>query len=212
MKEILETEKFYWIGGRLCLDFINTKLALADGTPHDLLANLNDFAAWAAKSGLTTTAEASKMAGEFAAKNEAREMIGKTREFREIVREVVLNLERDEPISPSSMEKINAHLAAGRGVARIIRTDEGNYEKRFSAEYFLPLDLLAPLAEDAADLICYTPSGRIKNCENPACVLHFYDATRNRSRRWCSMQICGNRAKAAAFYKRNKQKTDSNDS
>ncbi|MEU1678127.1 CGNR zinc finger domain-containing protein [Micromonospora zamorensis] len=45
---------------------------------------------------------------------------------------------------------------------------------------------------------------RIRPCGNPACVLHFYDTSRNGTRRWCSMDGCGSRAKAARHYHRHR--------
>jgi predicted RNA-binding Zn ribbon-like protein len=52
------------------------------------------------------------------------------------------------------------------------------------------------------DLLCYADPSLVKKCENAACVLFFYDTTKNHSRRWCSMRVCGNRMKVAAHYQR----------
>ena len=43
---------------------------------------------------------------------------------------------------------------------------------------------------------------RIRGCANPTCTLYFYDTSRNGSRRWCSMEGCGNRSKASRHYER----------
>ena len=51
------------------------------------------------------------------------------------------------------------------------------------------------------DLLEQAPD-RIKHCENPTCVLWFFDTTRNGTRRWCSMAVCGNRMKARRHYGR----------
>lgn len=58
------------------------------------------------------------------------------------------------------------------------------------------------LAEAAARLLTEKDLTLVRRCENPACVLHFYDTSRNHRRRWCSMDICGNRMKVAAHYRR----------
>lgn len=58
--------------------------------------------------------------------------------------------------------------------------------------------LLLPLAEAMGDLICHADFTRVKNCEGPTCTLWFHDISKNHTRRWCSMAVCGNRAKAAA--------------
>jgi predicted RNA-binding Zn ribbon-like protein len=65
-----------------------------------------------------------------------------------------------------------------------------------------PGDLLVPLAHYAANFFATSDYSAIRKCENPECILYFYDTSRNHTRRWCSMEMCGNRAKVAAFRKR----------
>ena len=67
-------------------------------------------------------------------------------------------------------------------------------------------DLAAPLAERAARLIAEGDFGAVKQCEGPSCTLWFRDLSKNRTRRWCDMNLCGNRAKAAAFRERRKSR------
>ena len=64
--------------------------------------------------------------------------------------------------------------------------------------------ILAPVAEDAADSLVGDDLSLVRRCANPDCVLVFLDTTRNHRRRWCSMDVCGSRAKAAAFYRRSR--------
>ena len=56
-------------------------------------------------------------------------------------------------------------------------------------------------AANLLELLAQAPD-RIRRCQNPGCVLWFFDATRNGTRRWCSMEVCGNRAKARRHYDR----------
>jgi predicted RNA-binding Zn ribbon-like protein len=67
-----------------------------------------------------------------------------------------------------------------------------------------PEALLLPIAEALARLVCTEDFLHIKACEGPACTLLFADHTRGRARRWCSMAICGNRAKQSAYRQRSK--------
>ncbi|MGH9678293.1 MAG: CGNR zinc finger domain-containing protein [Candidatus Acidiferrum sp.] len=62
-----------------------------------------------------------------------------------------------------------------------------------------PADLIVPLAHRAALFFARADYAAIRKCENPKCILWFYDTSKNRSRRWCSMDARGNRAKVAAF-------------
>ena len=66
--------------------------------------------------------------------------------------------------------------------------------------------LLGLLAEAATDLLCTCDLSLIKKCQNPECVLFFYDTTKNHARHWCSMSLCGNRSKVAAHYHRHRTK------
>jgi predicted RNA-binding Zn ribbon-like protein len=65
-----------------------------------------------------------------------------------------------------------------------------------------PEALLLPIAEAMARFLCSEDFRYVKACEGPSCTLLFTDHTRSRARRWCSMAICGNRAKQAAHRER----------
>ena len=72
--------------------------------------------------------------------------------------------------------------------------------------------LLLPIGEALAKLVCEEDFADVKSCEGHSCTLLFADRTRRRARRWCSMAICGNRAKQAAHRKRLKKKRVTTDS
>jgi predicted RNA-binding Zn ribbon-like protein len=67
--------------------------------------------------------------------------------------------------------------------------------------------LLIPIAEVLASFVCSEDFTHVKACEGSTCTLLFADHTRSRARRWCSMAICGNRAKQAAHRQRLKRKS-----
>ena len=65
--------------------------------------------------------------------------------------------------------------------------------------------MLPPIFQSAVDLLVSKDHlERVKQCEGDQCGWLFFDTSRNRSRRWCSMADCGNRAKARRFYKKEK--------
>ncbi|HMO00933.1 MAG TPA: CGNR zinc finger domain-containing protein, partial [Miltoncostaeaceae bacterium] len=64
--------------------------------------------------------------------------------------------------------------------------------------------LLVPAVLDALDIVRETP-GRVRECAAERCPVLYLDTSRNRSRRWCSMEVCGARAKAAAYYARRRR-------
>ena len=96
-------------------------------------------------------------------------------------------LERDEAFS----QIVPSH---GDGGAKL--------ELQAMRRWRTPESLLLPIGEALAQLVCNTDFTDVKACEGPACTLLFADRTRSRARRWCSMAICGNRAKQAAHRHR----------
>lgn len=206
MKETLATEKFIKVGNNLSLDFINTKIA-ENGSLKDLLENFTDLAAWAVTANLLEKSEAERLIEEWKDSAESSEAFARAIEFRETLWEMFVNLTRGKTIGKAVIAAINREIQNQSGAIEIKKTENG-FEKLFRADFSEPRQLLVPVAESAADLLCYGNPLYLKKCENPECVLHFYDATKNHTRRWCSMAACGNRAKAAAFYERKRRQTE----
>ncbi|QIE27223.1 CGNR zinc finger (plasmid) [Caballeronia sp. SBC1] len=80
------------------------------------------------------------------------------------------------------------------------------FEFRENRRWQSPESLLMPIAKVLAKLVCEEDFTHVKACEGPRCTLMFADHTRGHARRWCSMAICGNRAKVAAHRKRLKER------
>jgi predicted RNA-binding Zn ribbon-like protein len=70
-----------------------------------------------------------------------------------------------------------------------------------------PEQLLMPIAQAIGDLVCHVDFRLVRSCEGESCTLVFYDRTKSHARRWCSMAVCGNRAKAAAHRARSRAKS-----
>jgi predicted RNA-binding Zn ribbon-like protein len=104
--------------------------------------------------------------------------------------------------SEETLAAVNDALKARVGYRQVVRpAGEAAYTEHFEDVAGLP-DVTGLLAGTAADLLCHVDPSLIRRCENPRCILYFYDTTKNHARRWCSMGACGNRAKAVAFYHR----------
>lgn len=198
MTEKIETLKFYQIGNNLSVDFVNTLIAV-DGKPKDLLTNLADFAAWAAAMDLLEKEQAN-----WQEKIESEQIFAQILEFREMLHQMFESVEKGQAVKPTAISAINGVLRNQIGFPEIESSEKG-FVKRFHTDFSEPRQLLATIAESAADLLCYGDLKYLKKCEDNDCVLYFYDTTKNHSRRWCSMTGCGNRAKAAAFYRRKRK-------
>jgi predicted RNA-binding Zn ribbon-like protein len=97
------------------------------------------------------------------------------------------------------IKELNRLLIRHPAIDQVVKA-ESKLERRRRFEPEVPEDVFAPLADAMADLVTNVDRGRIRKC--PACVLHFYDTSKKGTRTWCSMRMCGNRAKVAAFAER----------
>jgi predicted RNA-binding Zn ribbon-like protein len=82
----------------------------------------------------------------------------------------------------------------------LLRKRDGKVTREMTFELRKPADLWAPIIDATADLLTNAEASRIRQCES--CVLHFFDTSKKGARRWCSMNICGNKLKVAAYQQR----------
>jgi predicted RNA-binding Zn ribbon-like protein len=92
----------------------------------------------------------------------------------------------------------------GRAPQRLLKTARG-FERRFEPDLEEPTQLLVPVGESAAYLLCDGDLSQVKECANSGCGAFFYDTSNNRGRRWCTTTGCGNRMRVAAFYERQRR-------
>ncbi|MEV3906367.1 CGNR zinc finger domain-containing protein [Streptomyces canus] len=167
-------------GEPLALDLLNTRW-MSEGTLQDLLADADGLAVWLDSTGLS---------GGHAPDDR---MLRHVRQAREALRTAVDgSLEKGAPL-------VDAVLEHGR--VRVALTPQGPVERpELSDPDWGPAWLAARNYLELLD----TAPDRIRSCAHDACVLHFFDTSRNGTRRWCSMATCGNRAKASRHYARAK--------
>ena len=192
--------RFLFVGNYLCLDFINTEMVVA-GQPVDRLSSFDNLVAWLLQAQTLDGKQAKEILGNWKSRPEAKSTLVEAITLRASLREMAERLVKGKTVPQSTLGAINQWLARQTGHAELKRA-RGGFEKRFQADFREPAQLLWPVAESACDLLCYADLTLVKKCENPACVLFFYDTTKNHSRRWCSMSVCGNRMKVTAHYQR----------
>jgi predicted RNA-binding Zn ribbon-like protein len=131
------------------------------------------------------------------------------RNLREWFRSFV-EKERGRPLTRDDfrkLERLNRLLERDECFSQIVpaTSQEGSaFELRVMREWRSPEALLLPIAEALARFVCSENFTYVRACQGPTCTLFFADRTRGRARRWCSMSICGNRAKQAAHRQRTK--------
>jgi len=108
----------------------------------------------------------------------------------------------------ADLEPLNRLLARDEGFGQLVALKAGKataLEFQIARRWRTPESLLLPIAEALARMLAGEDLEDVKACEGAACTLMFADRTRGRSRRWCSMDVCGNRAKQIAHRHRLKQ-------
>jgi predicted RNA-binding Zn ribbon-like protein len=196
----LSGKQFLFVGNYLCLDFINTEM-VEGGRPVDRLSGFDRLVAWLVEAQTLEVRKAEEILKNWNGSREAETAFQGALDFRASLREMAGRIVDGKPLPRSVMAEINKWLAYRTGHAELRRTRAG-FEKRFEADFKGPAQLLWSVAESACDLLCFADLRLVKKCENASCVLFFYDTTKNHSRRWCSMNACGNRMKVAAHYRR----------
>lgn len=190
------------VGNHLCLDFVNTEI-IDNGERVDLLNGIEDFVRWALEAGLIASNEAERLGDKWKGRGSGA-AFSEVIDFRTTVKEVVLSMSNGKKISPGAIQKINEKMRFRNGWNEVVKMNHA-YQKRFRSDFREPVHLLAFIAESLAELITAAEPVIVRKCENPKCILYFYDTSKNSSRRWCSMKACGNRAKAASFYNRTRK-------
>ena len=195
-------QRFLFIGNHPCLDFINTQIA-QNGQPVDLLDTFSDLVMWLVQVHLMNREEAKKAERKWGGHPEGMQTLEQVREFRTMLREMVERIAAGKPVLPAALEAINGRLRDRVGYPQLI-CRSGKLEREFQVESQEANQLLGLLAESASDMLCICELSLIKKCQNPVCVLFFYDTTKNHARHWCSMSVCGNRIKVAAHHHRHR--------
>jgi len=210
----------FFIADNLGLDFLNT-LAVPVDTKVEWIASGEDLLVWLKQAGLVPQdvldgLRKSALPGELdAVAGQARALrdwfkafvykhMGKPLDSKALRQLEPLNqlLARDEAfgqivVRDRLSDGEHGHGRDGAGVARLALRPRRRWRS--------PETLLLPIARSLADLVCSEDFTYLKACEGPTCTLLFIDRTRGSARRWCSMAVCGNRAKQAAYRNRAQQ-------
>lgn len=184
------------LSGVLGIDFVNTVLPVR-GAPMDLLESPEGFLSWMALAGGEELARLASPSW-----SEQRTLIREARILRQALRSLFAAVASRSPPSPTSTFVVDRALRAATASFSlapltvsgpgIVRTLEGRG----------PLAALTPIALSAVEVAANADPDRLRACDAPGCGRWFVDTSRGGQRRWCSMERCGNRMKAARYRAR----------
>jgi predicted RNA-binding Zn ribbon-like protein len=198
-----------FIADSLGLDFLNS-IATPLDTPVDWLDSGDGLLSWLAQAKLVP-ADALYGLKARAMPDELDKVADQARALREWFRKFVAR-HMGRPLPAKALQELgplNKLLQRDEAFTQISRyraRDGERFELRAMRRWRSPESLLLPIAEALAKFVCEEDFARVKACEGHRCTLVFADHTRMGARRWCSMAICGNRAKQAAHRNRLKRK------
>jgi predicted RNA-binding Zn ribbon-like protein len=201
-----------FLADSLGLDFLNSVATPVD-TPVDSLEDGEGLLSWLQQAHLVPE-DVLRAIRERAIPGEIDRLAGQARALREWFR-VFVREHKGQPLTAADLVELaplNTLLTRDERHAEIVAGQPGEpaiFTLASMRRWSSPDALLLPIAEAMARLVCEEDFSYVKACEGPACTLLFADHTRGHARRWCSMAICGNRAKQAAH--RLRQKLPAND-
>jgi predicted RNA-binding Zn ribbon-like protein len=202
------------VGGRLCLDFINTVDGRKSDSPRreshsvnsqllgDKLREYSDLVEWSRHSGIVTATEAERLI-QASKRNTgaARDVLDRAIALREALYRISKAIMAGRRPQKVDLEIVNAELLKARTHERLTHGPHGFTWELAGGEAALDR-MLWSIAHSAAELFTTGDLSRLRECSAEECGWLFEDTSKNRSRQWCDMQDCGNLAKVRRYRKR----------
>ncbi len=194
---------FELTGGRLCLDLVNTLDERGTERPRELLRRYEDLIGWGVQTGTIGAAQAralrTRAAGDPRAAERALARIVGVRETLFLVFSAVA---RRSALPVAALGRLDDLIGEAAGKRRLTHR-RGRFAWSWEAADPADLDRLRWMAVwSAAELLTSAEIDRVRQCAGAGCAWLFLDTSKNRTRRWCDMSVCGNRAKARRHYQK----------
>ena len=194
-------DEFQLVAGHLALDFANTLDYRYDPDRLiDLLPSYERFLAFCRQSGVITAAQMRTLLdglSEFDSQRVLKEVI----EFREALYFLILSVVHGRRPDESHLRALNRILSEARALDEVV-WHKRRFVRSFRDVTERPDGPLRQVVHAAVVLITSSDIYKVRECSEKTCRWFFLDRSRNHSRRWCDMQLCGNRSKAKRFYAR----------
>lgn len=183
------------VGGELAFDFTNTSSGRGWPTHMEHLRTASDVVAWARHARVVGPADGEWLSGKVAADQAlARRLLRRALDLREALYVIGVEVAAGSAAPAPQVDRLAKEHAACVARARLT-PDGGRYIWSWSPREAAIEAVLGPIALSALATLGQADLTRIKRCEGEKCGWLFFDTTKNKSRRWCEMEVCGNRAK-----------------
>jgi predicted RNA-binding Zn ribbon-like protein len=191
---------FKLAGGHPALDFINTVHDWTASERRDYLSDFADAIRFGETAGVLTRGEVSRLRC-----RTPRLELKRLRELRGLLRRVFQMRLSGRAPNGTDLEKLGADLFESARATRFVVTADRRssrlpMRREVNAELAGDATLRLRIVEAGVALLLSAAMLRVKSC--PTCGWFFLDLSKNRSRRWCSMDTCGAVAKSRRYYRR----------
>lgn len=191
------------IGVELCFDFTNTMSWRELEDPHEWLDGADNLATWARLTGILDDAEAMELKKHLNDRIKYQtQVLDQFKATRELIYNIFNAIVKERPPTKKDLEKINVLMKEASGHLELILTGKKyqlNWESKLSALDKIRYSVL----RSALQVLTEKDLTRVKKC--PSCQWLYLDMSKNKSRRWCTMEDCGNRHKVNAYNRSKKQ-------
>ena len=195
---------FLFVGNNLALDFLNT-CPVQNGEATELLSDFGAVLRWFVSARQISLAQSAALERKWGKTRQAQSFVGEVQAIRERLRTALREWIDTGSVPRARIAELNRLLAEHPMRLRLQEAGAA-----ISTDLYLqasrPEDLLAAVADSAAKLFAGADRSRVRQCGN--CVLVFLDTSKKGTRHWCSMQLCGNRSKVAAYAERQRERAE----
>jgi predicted RNA-binding Zn ribbon-like protein len=185
---------FFFVGNHPALDLANTLIA-TKGFPLEFLPDFAAFSRWLLRAKLAGADQIKLLAPSLDGQEEEAFLAG-LKGYRAKIKALIAEIGRGKPVPVSFIEATNQLLIGAGAVLQVEAKGPKSFARTWPLDWTKPVSVLGLVAEMGLQLVCDCDLTLVRECESPDCVLAFYDTTKNHKRRWCSMEVCGNRHKA----------------
>jgi predicted RNA-binding Zn ribbon-like protein len=193
------------VGGRLCLDFANTVSTRIEAMRREYLTTYEELVAWWQHARILAEDEADALLRSAAQQPElAKDALDRAIVLRETIYRIFSALAEQREPEEADLTAMNVVLHEALSRLRLASSADG-FEWAWVWDKEELDRMLWPIVRSAADLLTSRDVGRVRQCAREGCDWLFVDLSKNQSRRWCSMNMCGSRVKSRRYYYRRRK-------
>jgi predicted RNA-binding Zn ribbon-like protein len=203
----IRQHRFKLVGGHPALDFVNTVQDWNVREPHDYLGEFAEAIRFGEAAGLLTRADASRLRS-----RTPLDELTRLRELRAMLKRIFQTRLSGRSPGGTDLRRLSAILIESARATRLMFAAQTQRSPQVPMRRVIVMEkagdtlLRLRIVEAAVALLVSTAVFRVKSC--PTCGWLFLDVSKNRSRRWCSMDTCGSVAKSRRYYRRLKERAD----